>query len=170
MFTHKSEKGFTLIEVIAVLILIAILSAVAVSRMNSSDDVNKKAMAEVLKGHIRLAQMKAMNNEVTDAGLTTTPGCKSSFGISTVSGTNSVYFMFKDCNTAAKVMLPGADNLDVTLKNMTLTTKIIRFDGWGRPCDEADALGATPVTAGDILLTLGGTEQIIITKNTGFVK
>jgi prepilin-type N-terminal cleavage/methylation domain-containing protein len=168
MSTHKSEKGFTLIEIIAVLIVLALLSAVAISRMTSTKDVDKKAMAEALKGHIRFAQMKAMNNDVSDAAAALK--CDSSFGISMVSGTDSRYFLFKDCNIATKVLLPGADNLDVTLKTMTLTSKTVMFDGWGRPRENFVSGTGTTLVASDIVLTLDGTETITITKNTGFVK
>jgi prepilin-type N-terminal cleavage/methylation domain-containing protein len=157
----KGSKGFTLIEIIAVLIIIAIVAAVVIERVASSADVNQKAMAEALRSHIRYVQMRAMN---ADADTSVIPACSASFGIS-MSG--SSYFMFKNCNKTLKVILPGADTADVPLTNMTLApSPDVTFDKWGRPC--LDLNGQTPVSANDINLTLG-TEPIRITRNTGYV-
>ncbi len=158
---QKREKGFTLIEIIAVLILIGIVSVVVFSRGTSTNEANIKTQAEALRGHIRYVQLRAMN---ADADTSVIATCKSSYGISM--SPNS-YFMFKNCNKNLRVSLPGAINDVVTLQNVTLSASSdVTFDMWGRPCSYP--LGDTP-NANDIVFTLGGTETIKITKNTGFV-
>ena len=157
---QKREEGFTLIEVIAVMIVIGIASVVVFSRGRSTDEVNIKAQAEALRGHIRYIQIRAMNTT------SSTAGCSASFGISM--SPNS-YYMFKKCSKADadKVILPGADNNVVTLKNVTLSASYdVTFNDWGVPC--SDLSGVTPY-ANNIVFNLGGTEPITITKNTGFV-
>lgn len=154
------KKGFTIIEVIVVLILIAILPIVVVSRMASSTEADNKAKAEALKGHIRYVQMRAMN---TDSDKSAIPSCDASFGISLSSNS---YFMFRNCDKSLKVLFPGQDTADVFLGNTTLSPSFdITFDNWGRPCSD---LNGTTLFNADINLTLGS-ESIKITKNTGHV-
>ena len=162
MTIYKNAKGFTLIEGIAVLIVLGILSAVVISRITSTADVNLKAQTEVLKSHIRYAQFRAMNMKSNDPAAI---GCNASFGISI--SANS-YFLFKDCALANKVILPGASSDTVSLPNVTLSPTVITFDDWGRPC--SNLVGTTPA-AGSITLSSAGApnETITITNNTGFV-
>lgn len=63
-----NQKGFTLIEVVAVLILLGILSAVIVSRMGMNN-VDLVAVEAGLKGHVRYAQSMAMNSHGTVWGV-----------------------------------------------------------------------------------------------------
>jgi len=164
MTIYKNAKGFTLIETIAVLIVLGILSAVVISRVTSTAEVNLKAQTEVLKSHIRYAQFRAMNMKSNDPAAT---GCNASFGIG-ISG--NTYFMFRDCDTGNKVILPGASGDTITLPSVTLnpSSAFMTFDDWGRPC--SDLLGTTQA-AGSITLSSAGVsdETITITNNTGFV-
>lgn len=159
---HKREKGVTLIELVAVLIILGVLAAVVVSRIGSTSEVDLKAQTEVLKSHIRFAQLRAMNSDAANPSV-----CQASFGIST--SANS-YFMFRDCNTSTKVTLPGAESDTINLPSgMTLTATTVTFDEWGRPCTDVNG---TTIYGADIALTLsysGQSEPIAITKNTGFV-
>lgn len=157
---QEREKGFTIIEVIAVLILISIVSFILVSRMGSSTEGDIRVKADTLKGHIRYVQMRAMN---TDADKSVIATCNASFGMSI--SANS-YFMFKNCDKNLKVMFPGQDSPNIAFVHATLApASDVTFDHWGRPC--SDLNGLIPYNA-DINLNLG-TESILITKNTGFV-
>lgn len=152
--------GFTLIEVIAVLLLFAIVSAIVVSRMMSTGAVAVETQAEVLKSHIRYVQMRAMN---ADADKTAISACDASFGISL--SANS-YFIFRNCDKTLKVFLPGADTSDVTISSAALSPAAdVTFDRWGRPC--SDLNGLTPYSEDKVFIL--GSKTIRITKNTGFV-
>jgi prepilin-type N-terminal cleavage/methylation domain-containing protein len=157
---HEKAQGFTLIEVIAVLILIAIVSVVVLSRGTSTSQADLKANAEALKGHIRYAQMRAMNADVA--------GCNASFGM-VISGGS--YYMFSNCSTASKVVLPGAESsAGITLPSgMTVTPAptTFSFDKWGRPYPSSNGTGS----GSTIPLTInysGLSEPINIRNNTGF--
>lgn len=166
----RNNKGFTLIEIISVLVILGIIGVVAISRMTSTAEVDLKAKAEALKGHIRYTQMRAMNM-TCDTAACVAAGCKAAFGISTIA---NPYYMFRDCTIASKVALPGASGNTIALSGMTLAAtnapnNVITFDDWGRPC--TDLLGTT-LAASDITLTLtSGTqsETITIAQNTGYV-
>ena len=154
MSYFKNSEGFTLVEIIAAMIIIGILSAVITSRLTSIADTDKIAKADALKSHIRYAQMRSINMSSAASG------CNAAFGM-TISANS--YFMFKDCKEDSKVTLPGASDTIVSIPGMNLTPQVVTFDNWGRPC--TDLLGTT-LAAADI--NLG--QSIIITKNTGFVE
>lgn len=57
------HRGFTLLEVVAVLVLLGILAAVAVARFADSN-ADAVAEAEIFKSHLRYAQIRAMGDIV----------------------------------------------------------------------------------------------------------
>ncbi|MEN6422255.1 MAG: prepilin-type N-terminal cleavage/methylation domain-containing protein, partial [Smithella sp.] len=97
MMTHsfgkyRDQGGFTMIEIISVLVIIAIVAAVVIARMASPKEYDLASQAEVVKTHLRLAQSRAMNSSQI-------------WGIN-ISG-NTVYSLFNNGNTANVVRLPS---------------------------------------------------------------
>lgn len=147
------QDGFTLIEVVAVLVILGILAVVVANRATSTSTYSVRSQAAALKSHIRYAQTRAMATE-------------SIWGI-TISAKQ--YALFRDDDTTKTVMLPGAESNPVVLKanEPSLSSGAIRFDGKGRPVDT----GGAPIS-GDTTFTVsmaGETETITITQNTGFI-
>jgi prepilin-type N-terminal cleavage/methylation domain-containing protein len=143
-----NDRGFTLIEIIAVLIILAIISAVAVPRIIGTSDSDLSSQVEVVKNHIRYAQTRAMN---TDA----------QWGINFSSATT--YYLFQGVGSTTPVLLPGEDNATVNLTTkksaLTITPPTggsVTFDSYGSP-------GSATTT----ITTNGGT--ITVTRNTGFI-
>ena len=61
--THINQQGFTMIEMVVVLIVLAIVTTVIAYRPTTfSNEII--AQAEILKSHLRYAQIKAMNDTV----------------------------------------------------------------------------------------------------------
>lgn len=161
----NNSHGFTILEVIVVMILMAIMAAVAVSRMsdNTAELIGRVA---VIKSHLRYTQSRAMNSN-------------SVWGIRI--GDNLIsYFLFRYVEgqtlQESRVLLPGQDSLTVTLPSgMSMAVspnssyRTISFDSWGRPCrDEA----GTIFQSGTRTITItfkGSSESISITENTGFI-
>lgn len=137
----KLQSGFTLLEVIAVLVIIAVLAAVAVSRVISTKEVSAITERDILKSHLRYAQLRALGDDT-------------SWGIS-CSGTT--YTLLRN-GTTAPYNLPGEDSSVYQSKNnITFNCGTITFDEWGSPSS-----GVTfEVTPG------GGT--ITVTANTGYI-
>lgn len=151
----QNNGGFTLIEVIAVLVVLSIVSVVFATRLIGTD-TELIAAADVIKTHLRYAQARAMSSNVI-------------WGIDFKGNT---YAMFKNKNGDATVdadeavALPGEDFDTISLPSGISATEIVAFDSWGKPCSDAGA--GTPYSA-DNVITIG-TLSITITKNTGFIQ
>ncbi|HBO83884.1 MAG: hypothetical protein A2073_04625 [Deltaproteobacteria bacterium GWC2_42_11] len=149
--------GFTIIEVIAVLLIVIISSAVVASMMFSTDLYKITSETEKLKAHIRYAQSLALNSNVV-------------WGIHFSDETH--YAIFKNGNINDTVILPGEDSTPVELPaGVTVqdtVTGIISFDSWGKPYTDA---AATVPGGANITVSLSGVpdESITVTQNTGFI-
>jgi prepilin-type N-terminal cleavage/methylation domain-containing protein len=136
------SKGFTVLEVIAVLFIIGILSAVVISKAVSS--TSEEALAELhqVKAHLRYAQSRAMADNAD-------------WGIYFISADS--YCLFQS-DTANRRVLPGENANTVTLSHLTITTaaQTITFDGNGSP-------GPNDVTIGT------SSDTITVTGNTGYI-
>lgn len=138
----RSQKGFTLIEIVATLILLAAVSTIVATRTGSISEFETIGELAQLKTHIRYAQLRALKTD-TDWGIQIE--------------TPSTYWLFKG-TTATKVNLPDMTIDTVTLSALTATSPpvTVTFDGFGSP-------GSTAVT----IATASG--NIEISGNTGFI-
>jgi MSHA pilin protein MshC len=142
----RNTAGFTLIEIITVLLVISIVSAVIVNRLMDTS-VELIAQTDVIKTHLRYAQSRAMSSNVK-------------WGI-VFQG--STYSLFKNENTGDTVFLPGENSKTLNLPSGINFTSIVAFDSWGKPYNDAGGSSAHP--GGQV-----GNLAIIITKNTGFIE
>ena len=139
-----------MIEVIVVLFIMAIVASFVLFRPSTSAN-ELVAQAEILKSHLRYAQIRAMNGDDTET-----------WGIH-LADANS-YTLYKN-NAQATDILPGE-----TAQTHTFPTEVsvtsgvgttVNFDKWGSP-------GPTTLT---ITLTQGAeSSNITITKNTGYIQ
>ena len=145
------NEGFTLIEVIAVLIILGIIVAVAASRMGANQN-DLIPQADIVKSHLRFAQLKALADDSSST---------STWGIA-FSGT--FYTLQNNLATATTATLPGAsDGTRNTLPSgVTVVASVspVTFDSWGSP-----AGGAQTVT----LSQGGGSITINIANITGYI-
>lgn len=144
----KNNKGFTLIEAIAVLVLIAILSAVVISRGMSSDAAKVQAEVDTLKGHLRYAQYLAMND---------IPPVKWGIQISGQSYTLVRNLTGNNTTFDYPYSLPSESSETRSIAPVTATAVNVLFDQWGSP-NAATTITLTP-----------GPQSITITANTGFI-
>ncbi len=152
----KSIRGFTLLEVIAVLILIGLLAIAAAGRLSGSRGELHKA-ADTLKSHLRFAQKMAMNSDL-------------SWGIFSTGGS---YWLFSGNSTANRSTLPAEEKDAIDLPDSISTDSFsISFDSeWGMPHDSVQPGNGTRLTA-DRTITVNSPSSsidITITRNTGFI-
>jgi prepilin-type N-terminal cleavage/methylation domain-containing protein len=167
---HKNENGFTILEVIAVLVILGILTAVAVSRVvNVGPELS--IGADTLRMHLRYSQTVAMNYNPIATGVPVIWG---------ISGNANSYWLFQGTNTANYMRLPEDEkyiNADKTInlpaKKISLSGNFtVFFDDHGIPYSPDSA---TPL-ANNLTFTVnpltGGATPITITivPLTGYVQ
>jgi prepilin-type N-terminal cleavage/methylation domain-containing protein len=148
----KNDRGFTLIEVISVLVIMAIVMAVVLSRGIGSDTAKLVAEVDTLKSHLRYAQYLALN-DISPV----------KWGINLGAGTNAkgeyTYQLVKDpLGTGvftSPYSLPGESGSIHAVSKPFTTEGVVLFDEWGNP-----TITGSP--------KIGG-QSITITANTGFI-
>lgn len=150
-------SGFTIVEVLIVLVLISAFFVFSTSAFRQNDDARHISTGDVLASHLRYAQMRSM-----DSG--------TSWGIRYESGSNS-YWLYRYPDAESRVILPGESGDTVTLDSAIVVSQSsfrLRFDDWGRP------IGLTGPIASDLTLTLTMPGQpnrdIVVIQHTGFVQ
>ena len=167
LLRKNNDRGFTLIEMIAVVIIAGIVAAVAVGSVMNTSQTNRVSQASVIKNHIRYAQSMAMKRVTIDVPV---------WGIKC---DGAAYWLFNNIapdTPANQVIIPGEDNVQISLanKNITLTAFTVFFDGNGRPYTAyTDATTNVPVAAALAVtvgsLPAGSFGTFSITPETGFI-
>jgi prepilin-type N-terminal cleavage/methylation domain-containing protein len=159
------QLGFTLIEVVLVLVIVSVLTAAIVSR-NSHSTERAKLHGEValIKTQLRYAQARSLNaNEVW--------GMKAD-------GTS--LWLFQNGDEDDKKSLPGEsgeavfyNDTDDRKKGLRVAPFLVSFDDRGQPCTDAAGIDlAETDTTVTVSSTSGGLPpvDINITPNTGFIQ
>lgn len=176
MKTFSNRRGFTIIEVVATLVIIGIIVVVTVSQFSSNQN-NLVAVADALTSHLRLAQARAMN---TSADNITTFNV---WGVRFISTTQ--YHLFYCANSSAcdptiaanQVALPGETAIiNLASKGVQVTNGalILAFDRFGAPYNAvADVSDNSKARTTQLTLTLqdnnGKTRTINIKPQTGMI-
>jgi len=156
----KNNLGFTILEIITVLIVIGIITAFAVGRV-AENKPELIAQKEVLKVHLRYAQSRSMNSS-------------DSYGIES-DATGDNYWLFRIVGTN-RVNFPGEQSNHINLSALGLSMDnniIVCFDSKGIPYTDFDTNNTVNLQGGDRTLTLSSgsdNESITITQNTGFIQ
>jgi len=150
----KHSGGFTMIEITSVILILAIIGAIAVSRIASTKPYNVAAEVETLKANLRYAQFRALSD--ADKRLSSNA---TTWGIS-FSG-NSYTLQKTEEGVPTTPNLPGDNSPTHTLPSgITVSGSNVTFDAWGSP-------GGSNIT---ITVTDGTSPQTItVTQNTGFI-
>jgi MSHA pilin protein MshC len=166
----RRPSGFTIVEIVVVLLLMSILAATVIGRSITSSDLDLNSATDKIRNQIRYAQSQAMKR--TD----------SVWGIqSDISAGIKEYWMFRaDSNGTEEVRIPGGDygatgtrisfdNLGADLNSFTIV-----FDWLGRPYNgQTGGVANNPIVAADnpkVTVTKGETRLINITPETGLIR
>lgn len=148
------KNGFTLLEVIAVLVVMGILAAVAMARI-TGDRGETAAAADTLKVHLRYAQFRAMHSDT-------------SWGVSSTGG---AYWLYSGGDPANRTRFPGegADTVTMPAGGSSFT---VSFNEWGMPFNAANPAGLSFADSAGRTIVVGSASDsvsITITANTGFI-
>jgi MSHA pilin protein MshC len=162
MKVHLCEKrrdGFTALEVIAVIFVIAVVGVTAASRIASKTYYDIAAETEILKANLRYAQFRALSDADTNYGVN-----NATWGIS-LSGSS---YTLQRNGSAATTNFPGESSSTHNLPNgISVTAGTVTYNIWGIPVDAAGLPLAGNVT---IVISDGTSSQTVtITRHTGFV-
>jgi len=162
---QRKQQGFTLIEITAVLVLMAIISAYVIGRSVNTEQIDLAAQTDRIRNQIRYTQAAAMKQY--DETLQV-------WGLKCNADPNQ-YWLFEGQNpddVLRQRKFPGEQNLKISLAdrgvdNMTAFTLL--FDRFGRPYQ--DSL-STPLNS-PLPITVwaaGQTRTIQVSPETGLVQ
>ena len=154
--TFKKNRGFTMLEVIVVLIILGIITAFVVSR---STNISAELSSEtgIIKTHLRYAQCMALANDIYSWRITLSSGSPDYYTLSKINKSDST--------ETNPINLPNEDSPTHTLPSgISITSGLgtVTFDEWGSPGTTTQS-----ITLSD---GAGNSETITITKNTGFIE
>jgi prepilin-type N-terminal cleavage/methylation domain-containing protein len=155
----KNQQGFTLIELVSMLVLLGLVSAIAVSKTSDfQSSTNLVTTANVLKNHLRYAQMYAMNSDSASF-------CRINF---TGSPLNNYELEVYDSGWT-DLNLPGLQSNVYDMDNIYVSDNTtVVFNIRGIPMNTATL--ASYRTSNTTITLTDGTNSVNITirKNTGF--
>ena len=155
---NENNRGFTLVEVTVVAVLIGIIAAVVFARSISTDQLNVVGQVDKIRNHIRYAQSMAMKSNEEWV----------------ISCDGSQYWLSDSTLTA--VHLPGSTTDQISLADLgvSMTAFAVYFDPLGIPYHSyLDKDNNNPVTPGNprVITISAGSEShtLTVTPETGLI-
>lgn len=149
-----------MLEVIAVIVIVAILLAVAVSRVVSPTNTSLIAETDILKAHLRYAQYRAMGDVTL-------------WRMSFTANTYTLWYYDSSASQWKPSTLPNEDSGTHSLEKAGVALTVAGGDGasiyyneWGSPVDVSNNLLSNPQI---VLSASSGAQTIAISPNTGFI-
>ena len=167
---QRNQHGFTLVEITAVLVLMAIISAYVIGRSVDTGTIDLAAQTDRIRNQIRYAQAAAMKQY--DEALKV-------WGVKCAASPNQ-YWLFEGQNpddVSKQANFPGEQNLKISLADRgidSMSDFTLLFDRFGRPftayTDETTnvPLGPDPLTIN--ISANGQTRTIQVIPETGLVQ
>lgn len=147
----ESDPGFTVIEIIAVLLVIGIIAAVAIVNFGVGD-VQSETQSTRLAQHLRLAQSRSLRQGVQ-------------WGVHLNSGGDQ-YWLFRVPDDANRIIFPGEESDTISVDSLAAGHNQVTFDEFGRSCTDVDAHSPA---GSDINISVSG-KTLTITRETGFIQ
>jgi len=161
------SSGFTLIEMVVVLILMTIIAATVLGRSISTGDMDLNSETDKIRNHLRFAQAEAMKRSNTVWGIKIDPA-------------QSEYWLFRGPNpddVGEQIRLPGVSYAGASNKvslpsgisiGTTLDQNTVFFDRIGKPY--GPTAGNAITVQKNVTVSSGETRSITITPETGLVR
>ena len=166
----RRNSGFTIFEIIVVLLLMSVLAATVLGRSALPEKLDLNAATEKIRLQLKYAQSEAMKRSDTVWG---------------IKSLDNVYWLFKDLNpdnAANQLRLPGGDytaadnRVRAGTMNVSLSGFTVFFDRLGKPYSSyasySNPAANTPL-ANTLTITISNgadTRTITVTPETGLVQ
>jgi prepilin-type N-terminal cleavage/methylation domain-containing protein len=120
----RNNRGFTIVEIIVVLLLISIIAAATFSRSISTDQMNLVSQFDKIQNQIRYPQSMAMKHSDW-------------WGFSCDTNDYWIFTGTNKDNVSNQRLLPGQNNIKISLTDLGVTTTpasfTVIFDSYGIP-------------------------------------
>jgi MSHA pilin protein MshC len=144
-------SGFTLVELVSVVLIAAVIAAVAIPRMVNQSAFQSRGTAAEVRTALRYAQRLAMAKDREVCVATTATSLTLTYNPTTIPGTGCIPVISPD---------DGAPYVVTPPPGVTLTPGIaFRFDGLGQPVPNAG-----------VAVSVSGTAPIRVAVETGYVQ
>ncbi len=155
MIRQLSQKGFSLVELIMVIVIISILAVTAVSKWPSG--LGEDAAAMEFRRAVRYAQHMAITQQWTTAG--------AAWGINV---TGDQYTVQRADGSAQETSLEYSNRYLLNDTSMTITDGSVYFNGLGEPIDTTTG---NPLNAPvDFIIGTAPTITVRVYQETGYVE
>ena len=154
---QRNQQGFTLIEITAVLVLMAIISAYVIGRSVSTESIDLAAQVDRIRNQIRYTQaaaMKQYDNTLKVWGLRCT-------------ASPNEYWLFEGQNpdnVSEQKKYPGEQNIKISLTDRgvdSMTPFTLFFDRFGRPYKAyTNETANSPLDPDELTITISAAGQI----------
>ncbi len=156
---YDNQRGFTLIELIMVMVIVGILAVVVAPRFFDADIFKSRGFADQVQATLRYAQKEAIAQHRNVCVAMTVSDI--TLKIASASGVASA------CDT--NLVLPGQATNKISTPSAAITLSpaaSFNFDALGKPWD---VLGTTPSTVQKSITISGATNNIVVEAETGYV-
>ena len=172
---QRNQHGFTLVEITAVLVLMAIISAYVIGRSVNTEQLDLAAQTDRIRNQIRYAHSMAMKRGDRIWGIK----CDTNADQYWLFSVQSPVAAMAEDQADNQIIFPGETNKKITLADLgidDMTGFTLFFDRIGRPyTGYTDEDNNAPLGDGDpgrtITISAGGqTRQITVTPETGLTQ
>jgi prepilin-type N-terminal cleavage/methylation domain-containing protein len=166
---QRNQRGFTLIEITVVLVLMAIISAYVIGRSLNTEQIDLAAQTDRIRNQIRYAQAAAMKQYDQDLKV---------WGMKCDASPNE-YWLFEGQNpddASRQIRIPGEQNLKIAVADLgvdSMSAFTIFFDRIGKPYSSYTTETANIALDNPLTITIsagGQSRTITVTPETGLVR
>ena len=166
---QRNQQGFTLVEITAVLVLMAIISAYVIGRSVTTGQFDLAAQTDRIRNQIRFTQSAAMK-QYDDILKVWGFKCNAS---------PNQYWLFEGNNpddVSKQKHIPGEQDLKIDLAGRgvdSMTPFTLFFDRFGRPYSSYNSETDNELLTNPLTITVsadGQSRTIIVTPETGLVQ
>ena len=168
---RSPPAGFTLVEIMVVMVLMSIITAVVLSRSITTSEIDVAGQTDKIRNHLRYAQSMAMKRSDTVWGIQFA-GDRYRFFSGTSPQSNEILLPGGEYSGGDTFIKYADLGIGITVTGLP-TSGAVFFDRIGKPYDDyTDAATNVPLTAAAVITisAAGESRSIQITPETGLVQ